>query len=230
MPIATINGVKLNYVQLDDGGGPAREDLVMVHGLATNMAFWYFRYGLALAKRFRVTLYDLRGHGRSEMPATGYSPAILAADLGGLMDQLRIDKAHLMAHSFGGVVALNFACASPERVRSLVLADSHFSAGREVQEREAWSFSQQVQPVLDRMGAGLSTSDPYFGPGRGVATAWQGSAGRAGRSGQPAARQDRQAHLGRVAGVDEHDLGRGRDAAGRRPRTGAPAQAAGVHW
>ena len=164
MPIATINGVKLNYVQLDDGGGPACEDLVMVHGLATNMAFWYFRYGLALAKRFRVTLYDLRGHGRSEMPATGYAPDNLACDLAALMDHLRIDKAHLMAHSFGGVVALNFACVSPERVRSLVLADSHFSAGREVQEREAWSFSQQVQPVLDRMEAGLSTSDPYFGP------------------------------------------------------------------
>jgi pimeloyl-ACP methyl ester carboxylesterase len=164
MPIATINGVKLNYVQLDDEAGSAREDLMMVHGLATNMAFWYFRYGLALAKRFRVTLYDLRGHGRSEMPATGYSPDILAADLAGLMDQLRIDKAHLMAHSFGGVVALNFACAHRERVRSLVLADSHFSAGREVQEREAWSLSQKVQPVLDRMEAGLSTSDPYFGP------------------------------------------------------------------
>ncbi|MBE2243560.1 MAG: alpha/beta hydrolase [Burkholderiaceae bacterium] len=164
MPIATINGVKLNYVQLDEGDAPAREDLVMVHGLATNMAFWYFRYGLQLAKRFRVTLYDLRGHGRSEMPASGYSPKFLAGDLAGLMDHLRIDRAHLMAHSFGGVVALSFACAQPERVRSLVLADSHFSAGREVQQREEWSFSRKVQPVLDRMQAGLSTSDPYFGP------------------------------------------------------------------
>lgn len=164
MPIATINGVRLNYVQLDDGDGAAREDLVMVHGLATNMAFWYFRYGLALSKRFRVTLYDLRGHGRSEMPPTGYSPAILADDLAALMAHLGIETAHLMAHSFGGVVALNFACAQPDRVRSLVLADSHFSAGREVQEREEWSFSRKVQPILDRMEAGLSTSDPYFGP------------------------------------------------------------------
>lgn len=164
MPIATVNGTKLNYVQLDDEGGSAREDLIMVHGLATNMAFWYFRYGLALAKRFRVTLYDLRGHGRSEMPATGYSPAILAEDLAGLMDHLQIEKTHLMAHSFGGVVALNFACAQPHRVRSLVLADSHFSAGRKGQEREEWGFGQKVQPILDRMEARLSTNDPYFGP------------------------------------------------------------------
>ena len=38
----------------------------MVHGMATNMAFWYFNYGLPLSKRYRITLYDLRGHGRSD--------------------------------------------------------------------------------------------------------------------------------------------------------------------
>lgn len=38
MPTALINGVQLNYVQLDEGDGVAREDLIMVHGLATNMA------------------------------------------------------------------------------------------------------------------------------------------------------------------------------------------------
>jgi pimeloyl-ACP methyl ester carboxylesterase len=164
MPTANINGVQLNYVQLDESEHPAREDLVMVHGLATNMAFWYFRYGLALAKRFRVTLYDLRGHGRSEMPATGYSPTVLAQDLAGLLDHLNIEKAHFMAHSFGGVVTLNFACEQPHRVRSLVLADSHFSAGRRGQARDEWVFGRKVQDVLDRQGERLSANDPYFGP------------------------------------------------------------------
>ena len=164
MPTALINGVQLNYLQLDDSDGTAREDLVMVHGLATNMAFWYFKYGLPLSKKFRVTLYDLRGHGRSEMPATGYTPAILAQDLTGLMDHLKIEKAHFLAHSFGGVVTLNFACDHPQRVRSLVLADSHFSAGRQIQARSEWDFGQKFQPILDRYGLDLDTSDPYFGP------------------------------------------------------------------
>jgi pimeloyl-ACP methyl ester carboxylesterase len=164
MPMATINGVQLNYLQLDDGGGAAREDLVMVHGLATNMAFWYFKYGLPLAKKFRVTLYDLRGHGRSEMPEAGYSPQILANDLAGLMDHLHIEKAHFLAHSFGGVVTLNFACQEPQRVRSLVLADSHFSAGRQIQARAEWAFGQKFQPILERHGLDLDTRDPYFGP------------------------------------------------------------------
>lgn len=62
MPTATINGVRLNYVQVDDGGDGAREDLVMVHGLATSLAFWYFRYAPEFSRRFRVTMLDLRGH------------------------------------------------------------------------------------------------------------------------------------------------------------------------
>lgn len=175
MPTAFVNGVDLNYVRLDDGDAPGadepaggagapRDDLVMVHGLATNMAFWYFKYGVALAKRFRVLLYDLRGHGRSGMPQSGYTPAVLAADLAGLLDHLKIERAHFLAHSFGGVVTLNFACAQPQRVRSLVLADSHFSAGRKMQANAEWEFGRRFQPLLDQHDVGLDTSDPYFGP------------------------------------------------------------------
>ena len=68
MPTVHVNGVKLNYLRLDEGDASGREDLVMIHGLATNMAFWYFPYAVPLAKRFRITLYDLRGHGRSPLP------------------------------------------------------------------------------------------------------------------------------------------------------------------
>ena len=165
MPSAIVNGVSLNYIQLDEAEGrEPREDLVMVHGLATNMAFWYFNYGIPLARRFRVTLYDLRGHGRSGMPDGGYTPALMAQDLAGLMDHLRIDKAHFMAHSFGGVVTLNFACDQPQRVRSLVLADSHFSVGRNVQARAEWAYGQSFQPILDRHQVDLDTNDRYFGP------------------------------------------------------------------
>src|SRR5438046_4762158 len=106
------------------------EDLVMVHGLAANMAFWYFKYACELARDFRVTVFDLRGHGRSQITPSGYTPDNLAVDLACLLDQLGIGSAHLLAHSFGGVVALRFALQRPERVRSLVLADTHVAAVR----------------------------------------------------------------------------------------------------
>jgi pimeloyl-ACP methyl ester carboxylesterase len=110
VPTAIVNGVQLNFVQMDDGSGGAREELVMVHGLATNLAFWYFQYAPEFARRFRVTLLDLRGHGRSQMPADGYSPTDLARDLAGLLYHLQIDMANLIAHRLGGVVALMLDC------------------------------------------------------------------------------------------------------------------------
>ena len=163
MPTAIVNGVKLNYVQTDDGGEGTREDLVMVHGLATNLAFWYFQYAAEFSARFRVTLLDLRGHGRSEMPASGYSPGEMARDLGGLLDHLGIERAHFVAHSFGGVVALQFACEQPQRVRSLVLADSHIAAVRRLGPQRDWAYGRGIQPLLDRHGLALDTRDPYFG-------------------------------------------------------------------
>jgi pimeloyl-ACP methyl ester carboxylesterase len=102
----------------------------MVHGLATNMAFWYFHYAALFARRYRSPLYDLRGHGRSEMPPGGYTPDNLARDLEGLLDHLSIRRAHFLVHSFGGVIALNLARVAPERIASLVLADTHISAAR----------------------------------------------------------------------------------------------------
>ena len=163
MATATVNGVRLNFVQMGDDGGGAREDLVMVHGLATNLAFWYFQYAPEFARRFRVTLLDLRGHGRSEMPADGYSPTSLARDLAGLLDHLQIDNAHFIAHSFGGVVALKFACEQPRRVSSLVLADCHVAAVRRLEPSQQWRYGQDVQPILDRHGLDLDTQHPYFG-------------------------------------------------------------------
>ena len=163
MPIAEVNGVRLNYLQTEEAGGVTRPDLVMIHGLATNMAFWYLPYAPIFAKRFRVTLYDLRGLGRSEMTPEGYTPANLARDLSALLDHLGIRRAHFLAHSFGGVVALNLACTKPSSVQSLVLADTHLAAVRRQHGTRDWGNRAAVQKVLDAHGLKLDTRDPYFG-------------------------------------------------------------------
>jgi pimeloyl-ACP methyl ester carboxylesterase len=162
LPTASVNGARLNFVQLHEGKGEA-EHLVMLHGLAANIAFWYFKYACELAKDFRVTVFDLRGHGRSEMTQTGYSPQALASDLEALLDQLAIDKTHLLAHSFGGVVAMRFALKNPHRVRSLVLADTHIATVRQRADVRLWSRAQAIQSALDAHGFDLSVRDPHFG-------------------------------------------------------------------
>lgn len=163
MPIVQVNGVRLNYVQIEPLQRGVREDLVMIHGLATNMAFWYLRYAPVFSQRYRVTLFDLRGHGRSDMSESGYTPHKLAVDLQQLLDHLGIARAHFVAHSYGGVIVLNLACLDPERIASLILADTHISAARGQIETHEWRYGKEIQPVLDRYGLSLDTRDPYFG-------------------------------------------------------------------
>lgn len=119
MPKALVNRLSVHYQQ--HGEGP---DLVLVHGLFCNLAFWYLTVVPALAKRFRVTVYDLRGHGFTEGGERGYRAVDLADDLRALLDHLRIDRAHVAGHSFGGAIALAFAIRHAELVHSLTLADA----------------------------------------------------------------------------------------------------------
>jgi pimeloyl-ACP methyl ester carboxylesterase len=118
MPFACVNGIRLHYYRR--GRGP---DVVMVHGLAASLAFWYLAIVPRLAGEFCVTAYDLRGHGQSDMPPCGYDQATMCADLAALVNQLDLGQFDLVGHSFGGLVALQYAVAHPERVRSLTLAD-----------------------------------------------------------------------------------------------------------
>jgi pimeloyl-ACP methyl ester carboxylesterase len=95
----------------------------MVHGLAASLAFWYLAIVPRLAGNFRITAYDLRGHGKSDMPPSGYDQLTMCADLAALVNELGIIQFDLVAHSFGGLIALQYALAHPDRVRSLTLAD-----------------------------------------------------------------------------------------------------------
>jgi len=109
---------KLAHQQL--GAGP---DIVLIHGLGANRAFWY-PVGTMLARQCRVTLYDLRGHGYSEKPDRGYTAIEQSDDLFGLMDRLGIERAALVGHSFGGAIALEAAIRAPQRVAQLALLDA----------------------------------------------------------------------------------------------------------
>ena len=119
MAEATLNGVNLAYQQM--GEGP---DLVLVHGLAASRAFWFLHYAVPLSRYFRVTLYDLRGHGYSDVPTSGYDAVTMSKDLAALLDHLNITSCVLAGHSYGGGVALEYAGRHPTRVSQLVIMDT----------------------------------------------------------------------------------------------------------
>lgn len=118
MPFVDANGVRLHVVGLGSEG----PQVAMLHGLLLgNLATWYFGAGADLATDHRVLLHDLRGHGRSEVPPDGYDVATHAADLDA---RLPDGPVALVGHSFGGLVALHWALAHPDRVTHLVLVDT----------------------------------------------------------------------------------------------------------
>ena len=118
MAFAEVDNAQLAWQQL--GEGP---DLILVHGLATNRAFW-FGHAMRLSQQFRVTLFDLRGHGYSSMPDSGYDIRRLGADILGVMDRLAISRAALVGHSYGGAAAIEAAVQAPERVHALAVLDA----------------------------------------------------------------------------------------------------------
>lgn len=150
MPKVPVNGINLYYQQA--GSGP---DLVMIHGLASNHAFWYLKILPFLTANFRVTLYDLRGHGYSDMPRSRYTSADMAHDLYHLLEHLGIEQAHLVGHSFGGLVALHFAALFPERVANLMIADSKVGALQPTQMLKEWPYWRLWKPKLERHGIKL---------------------------------------------------------------------------
>ncbi len=117
MAYAEVNGTRLAWQQM--GSGP---DVILVHGLAASRAFW-FAHALTLQQHFRVTLFDLPGHGYSDRPATGYDCLSMGRSLLGLMDHLDIADALLVGHSYGGGASIEAAVMAPDRVNGLALFD-----------------------------------------------------------------------------------------------------------
>ena len=119
-----VGGVRLHVQHLGDPDAPGLP-VVFLHGLVMdNLASWFFTSAPAVAAHTRVVLYDLRGHGRSERPATGYGIEALVDELIGVLDISGLDRVRLVGHSFGGTLALAAALLHPERVGGLVLLDA----------------------------------------------------------------------------------------------------------
>ncbi|HQR19910.1 MAG TPA: 3-oxoadipate enol-lactonase [Burkholderiaceae bacterium] len=131
--------------------GPAdRPWVVMSHSLACDHSMWDAQMG-ALGG-FRVLRFDSRGHGASDAPEGRYTIEDLAGDVLGLLDALRIDRCHFVGLSMGGMIGQQLALQAPERIASLVLADTSSRYPASVlpvwDERIALVRSQGMQAVV----------------------------------------------------------------------------------
>jgi len=113
-------GVRLRYLAQ---GNPTGRPVILLHGI-TDSWFSFSRVLPDISKAYRVYALDLRGHGDSDRPVTGYAPREMADDVIAFMDALGIQRATLVGHSMGSFVAQQAALAAPERIAGLVLIGS----------------------------------------------------------------------------------------------------------
>jgi len=114
---ADVNGTKLYYEIAGSG-----DTIVFIHGWSFDNRCWDDQFS-DFARSYRVLRYDLRGFGKSSLPEAGKSYSH-TDDLVALLDFLGIEKAHILGHSFGGRIAVDFALHYPERTISLILPDA----------------------------------------------------------------------------------------------------------
>jgi len=133
--LAPVNGIKLWYGEYGRGA-----PVILVHGGLANANYW----GLlvrALAPHYRVIVMDSRGHGRSSRDSRPYGYDLMADDVVGLMDYLKIDKAALVGWSDGAIIGLDIAQRHPARLTKLFAfaANSDPSAVKDVEHDPVFS-------------------------------------------------------------------------------------------
>jgi pyruvate dehydrogenase E2 component (dihydrolipoamide acetyltransferase) len=116
---ADINGLRIRYLRRGEG----TETAILIHGFGGDLNTWMFNHQ-DLATNHSVYALDLPGHGSSSKQVGDGTIAGLAEVLGGFLDSIGVNKAHLVGHSMGGAVAAIFALKHPERCLSLTLIAS----------------------------------------------------------------------------------------------------------
>ncbi len=138
---ADVNGIKL-YHEIYGEGDP----LVLIHGGLTTideMQGWV----QPLAQTRQVIAVEMQGHGRTADTDRPMSFATLGDDIAALLEHLKIPKADLVGHSFGGATAIRAAIQHPDKVRRLVVISSPYA-------RSGWY--PEAQRGMSQVGAAMA--------------------------------------------------------------------------
>jgi 3-oxoadipate enol-lactonase len=149
---APVNGTEIAY-RLD---GPENAPVVILsHSLSTTMDMWRGQVPM-LAAKYRVLRYDMRGHGESAAPQGPYNFDMLAKDVVGLLDHLKIERAIFVGISIGGMIGQGLGINHGGRLSGLILANTTSEPppkemwDERIAQVEKGGMESQVQPTLGR--------------------------------------------------------------------------------
>lgn len=147
-----VNGLRTHYQRMPARNPRSTEPpvVVFVHGLGyDSLASFYLTLAAPVSDAgLEVLTYDLRAHGRTERPATGYLVGDFVGDLHALLAGVGVRRpVHLVGNSFGGTIAFAYAATHPDRVRSIVSIESEPPTGQWA-ENMARTLSNVVDGML----------------------------------------------------------------------------------
>lgn len=145
MSKADINGIEMHYQEYGEG-----DAIVFCHGAGGNLLSWWQQIPY-FSKSYRCVAIDHRGFGRSLDTADAPGRSMFVEDLRALLDHLGIDSAHLVAQSMGGWTCLGLTVEHPERVKSLVMADTPGGVA-EPELQQAFAAFREAQAATEEIG------------------------------------------------------------------------------
>ncbi len=143
--VSLRSGIDVCYAERGD---PAGAPLVLLPGYTDSLASFGPLVD-ALPPWIRTLSLSLRGHGRSSKPDSSYDTAELAGDVAGFFGALALDRAVVLGHSMGSVVARRFAAQYPERTRGLILIGSFLSTKDHPGVEELWRDVAGLRDPID---------------------------------------------------------------------------------
>ena len=175
MPHLDRNGVKIWYESR--GSGPA---VLLTHGYSATSRMWAPQIR-GLADRFRLIVWDLRGHGESDSPEdpSAYSEDATVEDMAAILDACAVERAAVGGLSLGGYLSLAFHVRHPERVSALLLFDTgpgyRSDEGRQKWNRMAEGYARGLdEKGLASLGTGLEVRVAQHRSAKGLAAAARG--------------------------------------------------------
>jgi pimeloyl-ACP methyl ester carboxylesterase len=153
---APVNGVEIYYAEY--GAGPP---VILLHGGLANSDYWGNLIP-ALSPHYRVIVMDSRGHGRSTRDAQPYGYDLMASDVVGLMDYLKIQKADVVGWSDGAIIGLDIAMNHPDRIsRLFAFAANSTTAGLKPDIDKNPTFAAFIERAGQEYRKNSPTPDQY---------------------------------------------------------------------
>jgi pimeloyl-ACP methyl ester carboxylesterase len=157
---APVNGIKIWYATFGRG-----TPVILLHGGLANANYWG-KLVPALMSHYRVIVMDSRGHGRSARDQKPYGYDLMASDVIGLMDYLKIDKAAVIGWSDGAIIGLDIALHHPERLSKLFAfaANSDPSGVKDVNQSPVFTaFIARARKEYEKLSPTPTQYDAFLG-------------------------------------------------------------------